>query len=58
MKTDELYPCCSKGIPVYLITFSVAGESKTYLVCEECSMLNYYKQFVISKVPYTPVEVN
>ena len=58
MKTDSIYPCCNKRVPDYLITFSVAGEQKTYRVCKECSKLDYFKQFVISKTPFGTEEVN
>lgn len=57
MRTDSIFFCCNRRISDYLITFSVAGEQKTYRVCKECSKLDCFKQFAISKIPFDP-EVN
>lgn len=57
MRTDNIFFCCNEKIYAYLITFSVAGEQKTYHVCKECSKLDCFNQFVISKVLLDPEEV-
>jgi len=57
MKTDNIFSCCDEK-PEYLIAFSVAGEQKTYRVCKECSKIDCFKQFVISKIPFNVEGVN
>lgn len=47
---NQVYSCCDKD-PLFLITFSVAGEYKTYSVCESCEKREHFKKFVIKKVP-------
>ena len=50
MKTDNVYSCCRIGTPNFLITFSVAGEQKTYRVCKRCNNLECFQKFTISKI--------
>jgi len=46
---DQIFSCC-KNPPQFLIIYSVAGESKKYHVCFNCSNLNYFKKFVVKKL--------
>lgn len=45
---------CGHKDPIFLITFSVAGEQKTYSVCKLCENLEYFKKYVINKVSIHP----
>jgi len=42
------FSCCGRR-PKFLITFSVAGKEKDYLVCNKCEKLEAFSQFVIRK---------
>lgn len=58
MTVDQIYSCFSSHEFVYLITFSVVGENKTYRVCKECSKLDHFKKFIINKIPLISAEMN
>jgi len=40
--------CCSKT-PVYLVTYSVSGSEKDYLVCSLCIQKEYFSKYVIQR---------
>jgi hypothetical protein len=48
-ETNSIFSC-GHANPVFLITFSVADEEKTYSVCKSCEDIGYFKKFVIKKV--------
>ena len=50
MNIGNSYPCCKTGKPKLLIVFRVANEEKKYLVCDDCSKLDYFNQHMISKI--------
>ena len=50
MSEDQSVFSCGNSNPKFLITFSVAGEQKTYSVCQLCENLEYFKKYVIKKV--------
>jgi hypothetical protein len=50
MDEDQPVFSCGASNPTFLITFSVAGEQKTYSVCKLCENLEYFKKYVIKKV--------
>lgn len=50
MSENRFIFSCGHKKPIFLITFSVAGEEKTYSVCKSCEVLEYFKKFVIKKV--------
>ena len=41
--------CCSK-IPVFLITYSVSGSEKEYLVCSSCIQKEYFSKYIIRRL--------
>ncbi len=47
--SENIFKCCN-NTPEFLITYSVAGESKIYSVCKSCENLTCFKKFVIRKV--------
>ena len=48
-ESNSIFSCGHKD-PTSLITFSVAGEEKTYSVCKSCENLEYFKKYIIKKV--------
>ena len=48
MEMSDVIRCCPKK-PKYKATYSVAGDLKSYLVCESCIELDCFQQFLISK---------
>jgi len=40
---------CGHADSRFLITYSVAGEQKTYKVCQECSREEPFQKFIIEK---------
>jgi len=40
--------CCSKT-PVYLVTYSVSGSEKDYLVCSLCIQKEYFSKYIIQR---------
>ncbi len=42
---------CCDNLPSFTITYDVAGVFKVYSVCESCSKLDCFSQFVVEKVP-------
>jgi len=40
--------CCSKT-PVYLVTYSVSGSEKDYLVCLSCIKIECFSKYVIRR---------
>jgi len=50
--SPRVYPCCSKT-PVYVITYSVAGHTKKYSVCNNCVSLDCFSKFIVEKIPIT-----
>jgi len=40
--------CCSKT-PVYLVTYSVSGSEKDYLVCLSCIKIECFSKYIIRK---------
>jgi len=40
--------CCSKT-PVYLVTYSVSGSEKDYLVCLSCIKMECFSKYIIRK---------
>lgn len=43
---QKILRCCSK-ISVFLITYSVSGSEKDYLVCSECIKKECFSKYVI-----------
>lgn len=41
---------CGHSNPVFFVTYSVAGEEKTYSICKLCEELEYFKKFIVKKV--------
>jgi len=41
-------PCCSKT-PVYLVTYSVSGSEKDYLVCFSCIKMECFSKYIIRR---------
>ena len=41
--------CCSKT-PVYLVTYSVSGSEKDYLVCLSCNKIECFSKYVIRRL--------
>lgn len=41
--------CCSKT-PVYLVTYSVSGSEKDYLVCSSCIQKEYFSKYIIRRL--------
>ncbi|GBH33977.1 hypothetical protein NZNM25_07680 [Nitrosopumilus zosterae] len=58
MVVEPTYVCSSNHEFVYLITFSVGDENKTYRVCKECSKLDYFKKFIVNKIPLISTEMS
>lgn len=54
-QNKTIFPCGHKD-PVSLITYSVAGEQKTYSVCKSCETLECFRKFVVSKEPLNSSE--
>lgn len=50
-ENSSVFTCGHKN-PEFLITFSVAGEQKTYKVCKLCESLEYFNKYVIKKEAY------
>lgn len=50
MIASKVFKCCGNSSKS-LITYSVAGEQKTYSVCNLCENLDYFKKYVIQKIP-------
>jgi len=50
VSSSKAYPCCGKT-PAYLITYSVAGQTKKYSVCNNCTSLDCFSKFIIEKTP-------
>ncbi|MFQ5439921.1 MAG: hypothetical protein ACE5DL_00505 [Nitrosopumilaceae archaeon] len=48
--SSRVYPCCSKP-PVCVITYSVAGQTKKYSVCNNCISLDCFSKFIVEKTP-------
>ena len=48
----SIFKCCN-NCPQFLITYSVAGELKTYSVCKECLKLECFSKHIINKTPIT-----
>lgn len=48
-ENNSVFSCGHKD-PIFLITFSVAGEEKMYSVCKSCENLEYFKKYIIKKV--------
>lgn len=44
------YSCCPKK-PEFLITYSVSGSEKNYLVCSDCVKLECFSKYIIRKIP-------
>jgi len=40
--------CCSKT-PAYLVTYSVSGSEKDYLVCSLCIQKEYFSKYIIQR---------
>ncbi len=40
--------CCSKT-PAYLVTYSVSGSEKDYLVCSSCIQKEYFSKYIIQR---------
>ena len=40
--------CCSKT-PAYLVTYSVSGSEKDYLVCLSCIKMECFSKYIIRK---------
>jgi len=45
---EAIFLCC-KGTPKFLITYSVAGEEKTYSVCKPCAQLDCFCKHIVKK---------
>jgi len=41
--------CCSKK-PVYLVTYSVSGSEKDYLVCSSCIQKECFSKYIIRRL--------
>jgi len=41
--------CCSKT-PAYLVTYSVSGSEKDYLVCSSCIQKEYFSKYIIRRL--------
>ena len=41
--------CCSKT-PVYLVTYTVSGSEKDYLVCSLCIQKEYFSKYIIRRL--------
>jgi len=50
--SSRVYPCCSKT-PAYLITYSVAWQTKKYSVCNNCVSLDCFSKFIVEKISLT-----
>lgn len=46
---QKLISCCSKK-PSYLVFYSVAGSTKSYLVCLSCIKINCFSKYVIKSI--------
>ena len=47
--SPKTFQCCSK-IPVYLVTYSVSGSEKDYLVCSSCIQKEYFSKYIIRRL--------
>ena len=45
---EQLFSCPHKT-HVYQITYSVAGQEKTYELCSECARLECFSKFIVIK---------
>jgi len=41
--------CCSKK-PTFLVTYSVSGSEKDYLVCSLCIQKEYFSKYIIRRL--------
>ena len=41
--------CCSKT-PTYLVTYSVSGSEKDYLVCSSCIQKEYFAKYIVRRL--------
>lgn len=41
--------CCSKT-PAYLVTYSVSGSEKGYLVCSSCIQKEYFSKYIVRRL--------
>jgi len=41
--------CCSKT-SVFLVTYSVSGSEKEYLVCSSCIQKEYFSKYIIERL--------
>ena len=41
--------CCSEK-PAFIVTYSVSGSEKDYLVCLSCINLEHFSKFIVEKI--------
>ena len=41
--------CCSKT-PAYLVTYSVSGSEKDYIVCSSCIQKEYFAKYIVRRL--------
>jgi len=42
------FQCCSEK-PAYLVTYSVSGSEKDYLVCSTCFQKEYFSKYIVRR---------
>ena len=47
----ESYFTCCNMTPIFLITYSVADKKITYHVCNDCSKLQCFSDYILTNVP-------
>ena len=50
MTKQIIYSCMDEHTPSYIITYSVAGNAKSYSVCQKCSMIDCFTKHIIKKI--------
>jgi len=50
MNNGLIFQCCKKE-PSFVVTYSVAGEEKKYLICSDCIKLGCFSKYIVSKTP-------
>jgi hypothetical protein len=55
MLVDKKFFQCCMHKTMFLITYSVYDEKKTYAVCEYCQFFDWFSNYVIKKEPYREI---
>jgi len=49
---ESYFQCCNMT-PIFLITYEVADKKIKYYVCNDCSKLQYFTDYILTKISLT-----